>query len=196
MVTDEKTQELFDSLNAEQDVLQKAVLVQTLVRDREVSVKRIGRAIQKHPSYVSHLLRLIKIPQIVVDGYYGKLITATHLMSISRLSSETEIIEAYQEILAHNLNVSQTETLIRRLRYDVAEETIDVDLRQLAKKEKELRDDLEAKVTILQTRVRAKIVIEKRGKISDTSQFLSMIIERLQTELTDEEKGRRLKVLE
>lgn len=193
---DTETQELFDKLNAEHDILKKAEITHTLRFDREVSIKRIARAINKHPSYVSHLLRLRKIPQIVIDGYYGKLISGTHLMMISRLDSEREIIELYKEVLKRNLTVSQTETEIRKLRYDVADTGTSIDVKALEDFEKDLRYYLEAKVTLLQTRVRTKIVIEKRGTVEETREFLEDIIRKLKHQPPREDKKNTVSVLE
>jgi len=193
---DTVTQELFDKLNQEQDVLQKAALVQQLRFDREVSVKRIARAIHKHPSYVSHLLRLIKIPQIVIDGYYSEQLSATHLMILSRLLTEEEIIEAYEQILKGNLTAGQTELLVRKFKYDVEGEGKNIDTQHLATLEKELRDLLSAKVTLIQSRVRSKIILEKRGNSDITTAFIEEVVEKLKHTITKEEKGSQIKTLD
>ncbi len=193
---DTVTQELFDKLNKEEDVLQKAKFVHQLRYDREVSIKRIARGIHKHPSYVSHLLRLSKIPQLVIDGYYGGQLSATHLMILSRLGTEEEIIDGYEQILKNDLTAGQTELLIRKFKYDVTDEGQAVDTRHLDQLEKELRDVLEAKVHILQSRVRTKIVIEKRGNTKDTAKFIDTVAERLKRVLSEEEKGNQIRTLD
>ncbi len=193
---DTVTQELFDKLNQEQDVLQKAEIVKRLRFDREVSVKRIARAIHKHPSYVSHLLRLTKIPQIVVDGYYAEQLSPTHLMILSRLKTEEEIIDAYEQILKGGLTAGQTELLIRKFKYDVEDEGKSIDTKHLETLEKDLRDMLNAKVTLIQSRVRTKIVLEKRGNTDTTTAFIEEIAEKLSHQLTEEEKGSKLKTLD
>ncbi|QQS43707.1 hypothetical protein IPM65_06240 [Candidatus Roizmanbacteria bacterium] len=193
---DTATQELFDKLNQEKDVLQKAEIVKRLRFDREVSVKRIARAIHKHPSYVSHLLRLTKIPQIVVDGYYAEQLSPTHLMILSRLQTEEEIIDAYEQILKKGLTAGQTELLIRKFKYDVEDEGKSIDTRHLEALEKELRDILNAKVTLIQSRVRTKIVLEKRGNTDTTTAFIEEVVEKLKHQLSDEEKGKQLKQLD
>lgn len=193
---DTVTQELFDKLNQEQDVLQKALIVKQLRFDREVSVKRIASAIHKHPSYVSHLLRLTKIPQIVVDGYYAEQLSPTHLMILSRLQTEAEIIDAYEQILKANLTASQTELLVRKFKYDVEDEGKSIDTAHLEELEKELRDLLNAKVTLIQSRVRTKIVLEKRGNTDMTTSFIEEVVEKLKHQITEEEKGSQLKTLD
>lgn len=193
---DTVTQELFDKLNQEQDVLQKAELVKILRLDREVSAKRIARAIHKHPSYVSHLLRLTKIPRIVIDGYYSEQVSATHLMILSRLQTDQEIIDAYEQILKGNLTAGQTELLVRKFKYDVTDEGKNIDTRHLEALEKELRDVLNAKVTLIQSRVRTKIVLEKRGNTDVTTDFIENVVEKLKHQLTEDEKGTQLKPLD
>ncbi len=193
---DTVTQELFDKLNREQDVLQKAIIVKQLRFDREVSVKRIARAIHKHPSYVSHLLRITKIPRIVIDGYYSEQLSATHLMILSRLQTQEEIIDAYEQILKGSLTASQTELLIRKFKYDVEDEGKNIDTKHLETLEKELRQVLNAKVTLIQSRVRTKIVLEKRGNTDITAAFIEEVVQKLKRQLTEEEKREELKTLE
>jgi len=193
---DTTTRSLFEKLTNEADILRKAALVLELRKDFEIQVKEIAQTINKHPSYVSHLLRLQKIPQIVVDGYYGHLISATHLMLLSRLDDEASIIELYQEVLKKSLTVAQTDAAVRTLRYDVTDDGADIDTEALTRIQTELSEELGAKVTVLQTRVRTKIVLEVRGSVTNTTAFLNLVRERLQIKLTEEEKGSRLKILE
>lgn len=186
------TEELLDDLRTQQDVFNKSRLAQTLVVEKEISLKEIADAVGKHPSYISHLLRILKLPQLVVDGYYAGQISATHLMILSRLP-KPEIPAAYEEVLQHSMSVSQTEELVRTYKYDVSGSTMpDVNWSKTAQK---LQKSLEAKVTIYQSRVRGKIVIEKRGNTRETELFLAEMIERLSHPRTPEEKNNTISVL-
>lgn len=186
------SKEIIEDLKVEKDIFKKARLVEILRRSNEFPLLEIAKIISKHSSYVSHLIRLLRLPQLVVDGYYSKQISPTHLMLISRLQTEKQMAEAYEEILRKNLNVWQTEMLIRQLKYDVNTDDERLNPKEIAKMSKILSDELEARVRILQSRVRTKIVVEKRGNTGNSSKFIKEIFQKLRPG----EQGKRVEVLE
>jgi hypothetical protein len=91
----------------------KAKLLHQLNQGKKISLKKLSETMGLKPAYLCHILRLNRLPEIVIDGYYAKNISLSHLFIISRLSSEEQIITAYEQVLSHNLTVLQTEELIR-----------------------------------------------------------------------------------
>jgi len=187
------TDELFDLLKKEQDILRKARLIHQLRIDKEISLQKIAEFLDKHPSYVSHMVRLLRIPQLAVDGYYSGQISATHLMILSRLQTEAQMIEAYEEVLKNNFTVPQTETLIRQLKFDVETDDHLISPNELNQKAQKLQDKHEARVKIYQSRVRGKLVIEKRGKTKDTTEFINKLCGLLSQTI---EEGQTIDVLD
>jgi len=187
------TEELFELLRHEHDILRKARLIHHLCIDKEVPLKKIAEILKKHPSYVSHMIRLLRIPQLAADGYYSGQISTTHLMILSRLQTETQMKEAYEEILKKDLTAPQTEMLIRQLKFDVASDDHLISPKELAKISNTLQEKHEARVRIYQSRVRGKIIIEKRGKTQDTAQFIKKLVTLLEQEV---DEGHTLEVLD
>ena len=187
------TEELFELLKQEQDILRKARLIHHLRIDKEISLNKIAEILKKHPSYVSHMIRLLRIPQLAADGYYSGQISSTHLMILSRLQTEVQMKEAYEEILKKELTAPQTETLIRQLKFDVASDDYLISPKELAKISNNLQEKHEARVRIYQSRVRGKLVIEKRGKTKDTAQFIKKLVKLLEQEI---QEGHTIEVLD
>lgn len=187
------TEELFDLLKSEQDILRKARVIHQLRIDKEISLKKIAEVLKKHPSYVSHMIRVLRIPQLAVDGYYSGQISATHLMILSRLQTQEQMKDAYEEILTNDLTAPQTETLIRQLKFDVTSDNHLMAPKELSGVARDLQDKHEARVRIFQSRVRGKIVIEKRGKTEDTTAFIKKIVKLLNQEIVE---GHTIEVLD
>ncbi len=178
--------ELLDTLHKEKDSFKRAKIIHHLYKGEMIPLKDIAIHLKKHPSYVSHYLRILKLPEIVIDGYYGKNVSCAHLMMLSRLDDEQEIIATYRTILGKNLSTKQTEILIRNKKYHVATTNTRIDpdnIKQIKKKLEEVFP--EVKFEILQSRIRGKISIEF---LADT-QTTSKQIERVFNKLIREDEG-------
>ncbi|MDA1316815.1 MAG: hypothetical protein O3B87_02200 [bacterium] len=188
--------ELIHTLTTENDILKKARIIDVLRNEYEIRLPEIAAHLSKHPSYISHIHRLLRVPQLVIDGYYSQQISATHLMILSRLQTPAEIEEAYEEVLTNNLTSTQTELVVRRMKYDVVSDNQSIPPNELKKIEVLLQDTLQGKVRILQSQVRSKIVIEQRGPASQTSAFIRKIVSKLKSEPKEEPEQEDLPVLE
>lgn len=189
--------ELIKQLQNETDSFKKAKIIKYLYNERMISLKEIATHIKKHPSYISHYMQLLNLPEIVLDGYYSKDISAAHLFILARLKKEPEIIKAYEIILSKNLTTAQTEELIRELKYNVT-----TNANQLSKKQiQELTNEIDTvflgvKVKIIQSRIRAKIVLELKGDTKKTTAFIQTVIEKLTRERALERSEDDMQVLE
>lgn len=187
----------FANLQAEKDAIKRAKIIYYLHHDREVTLKEISTHLQVHSSYISHYLRLLQLPSIVLDGYYAKQVSSAHLFILSRLKKEEDIINAYRTILSNNLTSAQTEELIREIKF-----TVSTTEKSLSKNEKdEIIEDLEKEfpgieVHITQSRVKGKIVLELKGETEKTSEFLHTVKKRLTKRSYSEFYDDTLQVLE
>src|SRR3989338_1720136 len=188
--------QLIYQLTTEHDIFKKARVVDVLRTEYDLRLPEIASHINKLPSYISHVHRLLRLPQLVVDGYYSKQISATHLMILSRLQTTAEIEEAYEEVLTNNLTSTQTELVVRRMKYDVESDSKNISPDELKKTEILLQDKLQGKVRILQSQVRSKIVIERRGPASQTSAFIREIVNKLKSEPVKVPEEEELRVLD
>ena len=158
-------QNLLEVVAKERDFFKLASVIKVLRDDWEYPLSKISKIINKHPSYVSSLIRVNNLPEIVKDSFYSKQITESHLLVLSRLNDRDDISEAFKEILKNSLSLSQTQVLIRKYLYSVDEDGEPPDVDSLYKMEKMLQDKLSAKVKINQSRVTGKITIERKGPV-------------------------------
>lgn len=172
--------ELIEKLQKEKDSFKRAKIIQYLYREKMVPLKEIATHLKIHPSYISHYLQLLTLPDIVLDGYYSKDISAAHLFILSRLKKEMEMIKAYEVILSKGLTTAQTEEFIRELMFDVITSPT-----QLSKKQsQELLDEIKkvfigVQAKIIQSRIKGKIILELKGDTKKTTSFIKSVVEKL-----------------
>src|SRR3989338_9433451 len=99
---------VIEQVKKEKDIITKAKLLRFLTVDKELRIKDVSKMIEMKESYVCHILRLNKLDDMIVDGYYSKLISISHLFIISRLRTKDEIRLAYEKVISDNLTVLQT----------------------------------------------------------------------------------------
>jgi len=165
-----------EQIKKETDVFIKARLLNLLKKEKGWRVIDLSKRLNLKASYICHLLRLNRLPEIVVDGYYNKMISKSHLLVLSRLPSEKEMIKVYELILEKNLDVAKTEDLVREIVYQIKNEGDYLSLEEkedLIKKIESLEENIDAKV--IQTRVKAKLIIEIKGSLKKTSKILRKI---------------------
>ncbi len=86
------------------------------------------------------------------------------------------MIKVYELILEKNLDVAKTEDLVREIVYQIKNEGDYLSLEEkedLIKKIESLEENIDAKV--IQTRVKAKLIIEIKGSLKKTSKILRKI---------------------
>lgn len=172
-------QNLIDKATSENDFFKLAKIIKEL-RDRwEFPLSQLARKINKHPSYISSIVRVNLLPEIVKDGYYAKQISESHLLVLARLNNPEDMREAYEEILKNNLSLEKTHMLIRKFLYNVEDVGDKPNIDKLNSISKKLQVALGAKVQIYQSRVTGKIVIEQRGDVAQTTKMIEDLAKKL-----------------
>lgn len=171
---------LINQIRIERDIFQKYRLIEYLMKEKKLRVIDISKKIGYKPSFICHLLRLKKIPDVLIDGYYSKSITSSHLYIISRLNNPREMIELYEKILSENYTVRQTEEAVREYLYQVKsigkyikKETSE----KYAKRIKELFPETDIKV--VQTRIKGTVSIEIKGNLETSTKTIKHLLEKL-----------------
>lgn len=168
-------------LEGEKDVLQKGKYIKILVKEKDMRIKDIAIKLHISPSYVCHLLRLSKLPEIVNDGYYAKHLSASHLFVLSRLATTEEMIQLYEKILAENLTIQQTEEYVSEKNSSFKHRGKKVNEKTkiaIEHKFKKISDRLEVK--IVQTRTRAVLSLVVKGNRACTTDILEKIADNTQ----------------
>lgn len=182
----EEIRRLIDEVKAEKDPFQKAKHILHLKTDKQIPLHEISERIEMKPSYTSHLLRLLKLPPLVVDGYQSGLISISHLFIISRLHSEGEMIDVYEKVLSDNLTSAQTEELVRERLYGLKSAGEHLTKEKIA----EFVQSQKAKgrqVKVIQTRRKGKLILEVAGDLLTTTKELTKLTEILDHTKSEEE---------
>lgn len=100
---------------ADLNPLEEAAAYQSLLDEFGLTQAEIGRRVGKSRSAVANTVRLLQLPSkvqaVLVDGR----ISAGHARALLALPDAALIAQALERILAHDLNVRQTEELVKRL---------------------------------------------------------------------------------
>jgi len=171
---------LLSQIRSEKDIFQKSRLVEFLLKEKDLRIIDLANKIGYKSSFICHLLRLKKIPDIIVDGYYSKTISSSHIYVISRLSNPQMMIKLYERILGENFTVKQTENAVRDLLYQVKsvgkyinKESVE----KYSKNIKEIYPEIETK--IIQTRIRGRIILEIKGDLEKSSREIKNVLQKL-----------------
>ncbi len=170
-------QELVAKFNSLKDPFEKSRLVWK-AQERGISSKDIAKALKVNPSYLSHLKRLSKLPEMLIDGFYAGSISLSHLFVISRLREDAEMIRLYEKVLKNNLSVQETEVEVRRMLHKVQDSEGKYFPKAKMERIKKLFQELlpaGVDVKIIQTRVKVKVVLEGKGNLRATGKVLEKL---------------------
>lgn len=173
--------EIVKQILTTEDVFDKVKLIWHLKKDKELRTHEIADKLNMRPSYLCHYMRLQRLPDIVIDGYYSKTISLSHLFIISRLKDPLQIIDVYEEILRKNFSVNQTEMAVRELLYGTKTKGQYLQKDEVESIEKDIQlQNEKIKINFIQSQVRSKLIIEMKGSLSETSPVMKSLLRKLQ----------------
>jgi len=166
------------NIQSQTDIFKKAKEIQDLLSLKNLTSRQLAGFMSVDPSYISSLLRLLTLPEIVVDGYYSKSVTATHLIILSRIKDQQLLVSLYEIILTNSLTTAQTERLISEKLQSVDTTGTRVN-DQVKQKIKAffMQIDPTIDVFVTQTRRKASVIITSKGGYTKSSHILSKISE-------------------
>lgn len=174
--------QIIDSIKKESDIMQKVRLLTNLIKTKDIKVKDVAEKLGVKSSYVCHLLRLIRLPDTIIDGYYSDNISLSHLFVISRVKDTGKMVEVYEKVLTESLTVKKTEELVRDILYGVKTQGDYIspeEKENFIQKMKALKKNLN--LGIIQTRTKIKIILEIKGDLEDTSQEVRNLMRNFET---------------
>lgn len=146
--------------------LEEASAYQKLSRVFELSHEEIGQRVGKSRTTVTNTLRLLDLPDIVQQALRNGQISTGHARALLSLQNTKSQAAALQTILTKNLNVRQTESLVKRLQGKKREKK-----RERETQSPEVLDIQDRLQSILGTKVRVKQ--NKSGNGTITIHFYS-----------------------
>lgn len=171
---------LINQIKIDKDIFQKYRLINYLVKEKKLRVIDLANKIGFRSSYICHLLRLKKIPEVLIDGYYSKTISSSHIYVLSRLNDTKQMISLYEKILSENYTVKQTESAVREYLYQVKSIGKYINKENAEKLTKKIKEKYpELNIQIIQTRIKGKISLEIKGDLVTSSKVIKHLLEKL-----------------
>lgn len=169
-------EEIIEKIKKEIDIFKKAKLIRYLLKEKKLKVYQLAEKLSITSAYLCHLNRLNNLPEIVIDGYYSKLITISHLFLISRVKDDDKIIKIYEKVLADNLTIRQTEELIREIVYEIKDKGNYLKAKEKQKIIEQIKNKYQKiEVKINQTRTKGSLFLEIKGNLETTSKVLKKL---------------------
>ncbi len=173
-------EEVLRTIHEQSDPIVQAELIDNAV-NAGIRVVQIANELDMSSSYVSHLRRLKKLPPLIINGYYDKTISLSHLFILSRLTTHEEMTFVYEEILTQNLSASQSERRVFELNSGKKIVGKKLSKDQLTRLEKIIESiDPLISVGTIQTRRKGEIVISFNGSLEKTSEVFEKIKNQLE----------------
>ncbi|MFA6017487.1 MAG: hypothetical protein WC744_05385 [Patescibacteria group bacterium] len=171
---------LLNQIKIDKDIFQKSRLLEYVIKEKKLRIIDLANKIGYKSSYICHLLRLKKVPDVVIDGYYSKSISSSHIFILSRLNEKKQMIDLYEKILVENYTVKQTESAVRDYLYQVKSVGKYINKESIKKLTEKIKEKYpELNIKIIQTRIRGSVILEVRGDLDKSSKILKQILEKL-----------------
>lgn len=172
---------LFNQIRDEKDIFHKAKLLHKLQKEEDVPLKFIAEGLDLKPAYICHLLRLNRIPEIIVDGYYSSLISMSHLFIISRVKDVDVMVQIYEKILADGLNAVYTEKLVREHLHGVKTEGDYLPAHEREKyRHAGKKDGTHINIDINQSRIKTRLTVEVKGSLQESNNILRRLMTKVE----------------
>ncbi len=95
--------------------IEEAHALQMFVQYQGLTHEEIATKIGKHRTYVTNLLRLLELPEVIQADVSRGTISAGHARALLGLSSEKEILAAHALVVGNGLSVRKTEELVKTM---------------------------------------------------------------------------------
>jgi len=137
---------------ADLNPLETAAAYAELSEEFRLTHQEIGQRVGKSRTAVTNTLRLLELPDVVQQALRKGQISSGHARALLTLDSIPSQTAALQTVLTKNLNVRQTESLVKRLRGQKDRKPAEPKSKspELKALEEELRNVLGTKVTLKQ----------------------------------------------
>ena len=171
---------LIENLQREElNPIEEALAYRSLIKNYEVTQEEISEAVGKSRPHITNTLRLLNLPQKIMDMIDQGQITAGHGKALLRVNDENLQLELANKVIAEELSVRATEALAKK----ICEDNIKEVPKKLKEKdvfivdvEEKLRNIFGTKVNISKGKKKGKIEIEYYNE-DDLNNIVSMLLE-------------------
>lgn len=154
-------------------IIEESLAYKNLVDKYGYTQEMIGEKIGKSRSHVTNCLRILGLPDDILDMIDKKILSAGHARALLALGNDKERQRVAREIAEGNLTVRETEKIVKRKR----RKRVKVETKELKIKPAEIKD-LEEKME-KQFGTRVQIITQPKGGKIEISYYNNEDLERL-----------------
>lgn len=177
--TDKQTMEiaLIENLQREDlNAIEEANAYRELIVDFNMTHGDLAEVVGKSRVEITNKMRLLKLPADVIEMIENADISAGHARALLALDSDEEISKTAKAVSEKQLNVRQTEQLIKKIKSRDTQHTKKItNIAEISDLQERLTKYFEAKVKIVQRKKGSKIIIDCHN-----DEALNSIIEKLE----------------
>ncbi len=164
--------------------IERALAYKRLIDEFGLGTNMVAKRVGKSSPTISNTIRLLTLPDAIKDALVAGVITEGHVRPLISLGDPSLMLDLFKKILKENSTVRQTEELARQIKGEQQK-------REPRKKDKLYIPELDElaksikqayaadKVKIDQSRSLARIVIEVKGDIEETTPKVKDLIKAL-----------------
>ncbi|MDO4229221.1 MAG: ParB/RepB/Spo0J family partition protein [Capnocytophaga sp.] len=105
------------------DPIEIALSYQRLIEEIDLTQDQMSKRVGKKRSTITNYLRLLKLAPVIQTGIRDGFITMGHGRAIITIEDTEKQVDIYQQIIAGNLSVRETEDLVRKIQNPESENT-------------------------------------------------------------------------
>lgn len=172
--------------------IERALAYKRLIDEFGLGTNEVAKRVGKSAPAVSNTIRLLSLPDAIKDALASAVITEGHVRPLISLGDQKLMLDLFKRILKENSTVRQTEEMAREAKGDLQKKEARTKVDRLWVPEQDaMAEDLQVKyglnkVGIFQSRILARMVIEIKGDVEETTPKLKKIYEVLKDGKTDE----------
>lgn len=95
--------------------IEEAMAFQNLINEYKMTQEKLSKIVGKSRSYITNYIRMLKLDPIIQKSIMNNSITHGHGRALLSVDSEKERLKAFDYIVENQLNVRQTEKLVKNL---------------------------------------------------------------------------------
>jgi ParB family chromosome partitioning protein len=165
--------------------IERAQAYRRLIDEFGLGTNEVARKVGKSAPTISNTIRLLSLPDAIKDALVAGVITEGHVRPLISLGDPKLMLDLFKKILRENSTVRQTEEMARQTKGEIQQkEPRKKDDRlwvpELDEMAKNLQDKFSlSKVSVYQSRSKAKLIIEMQGDVEITGPKLKEIYDTL-----------------
>jgi ParB family transcriptional regulator, chromosome partitioning protein len=162
--------------------IERAQAYKRLIDEFGLGTNEVARKVGKSAPTVSNTIRLLSLPDAIKDALVAGVITEGHVRPLISVGDQKLMLELFKKILKENSTVRETEDMARQVKGEVEarqpKKTDKLWVPELDEMAKNIKEKMGVdKVSIFQSRSKARIVIEQSGDVEITGPKVQQIVQ-------------------